>query len=49
MIATIGQNTNAKTAIQLIGALGRGAFISNSTPRTSEGIKETLIHVKNRD
>jgi len=39
--ATIGKNTNAKMAIQFIGALGRGAFISNSTPETLGGIDRT--------
>jgi len=47
--ATIGKNTNAKIAIQFIGALGRGAFISNSTPETLGGIIEVNPFIFLRD
>jgi len=40
----MGRKTNAKIATQLNGALGRGAFISNSTPETLGGINGRSIH-----
>ncbi|WP_228199185.1 hypothetical protein [Acinetobacter cumulans] len=44
IIATSGKNNSAKTAIQLIGALGWGAVIASLTPRTLGGISEYKNH-----